>query len=271
MASKKFWLIMLAASLAFSLALTGCEQDSDDDGEGFSEPTTGQQTIKYENVDLVYEYDASIPVTDLNCEGTLENGVTCSVTNGKLTATFSTPNSSDTAELARELAWFLFDAGRQFTIMPTEKNTTVKGVIVSGLSAKVDSTSNTWAAFRRHTVSTDGETYVNENTIYHIGNESTIYYIYVDGDVTISSGKITEKDNEHDSTIYNAVNISLKKGWNLIQRDRNTKATSEDGVTITVSLSIAHTNLPWTVVVSSSITAPGVGTDKDPRLVGPGH
>ncbi|MDR1095525.1 MAG: hypothetical protein LBL31_03990 [Spirochaetaceae bacterium] len=93
------------------------------------------------------------------------------------------------------------------------------------------------------------EAYVsNSNNSHH----SKIVYIYASEDVTLSRDEkvlTNEYDNPKD-TNWDAVNLELKAGWNLVQIDtRQTWNASDYTYTKTVTVKIADKNVPWTLGV----------------------
>jgi hypothetical protein len=91
----------------------------------------------------------------------------------------------------------------------------------------------------RYEEETDMETYAHS---------SLIYYVYVDKDCRITSDLKSDKGTydggnlegqEFDIT-YNAIDLQLKKGWNLIQHNRNMTVPE----TI-ITVKIADKNIPW--------------------------
>jgi hypothetical protein len=67
---------------------------------------------------------------------------------------------------------------------------------------------------------------------------SEIYYIYVSGDITI-----TRPAKTIGNRIYNAINLSLKTGWNLVQVNR--KRPQSGGGNHIFTVKIADKDLPW--------------------------
>jgi hypothetical protein len=93
---------------------------------------------------------------------------------------------------------------------------------------------------------TDGKTYENY---------SEITYFYVSADVTISQAAYTDTDTDTDGEAkgggfdtynfkYSAINLPLKKGWNLVQEDGQT-TVSGTTVNVAYSAKIADKDVPW--------------------------
>jgi hypothetical protein len=69
-------------------------------------------------------------------------------------------------------------------------------------------------------------------------NNREIYYIYVSGDITIAREAKTIGNRS-----YNAVNLPLKTGWNLVQVDR--KRPQSGGGNHIFTVKIADKDIPW--------------------------
>jgi hypothetical protein len=79
---------------------------------------------------------------------------------------------------------------------------------------------------------------------------SSIGYVYVSKDVTLSREKSTQVSTWTDddgneqtyTTIYNKFSLSLKSGWNLVQIDNDDKATNG-----TTTVKFADKDVPWSI------------------------
>jgi hypothetical protein len=97
---------------------------------------------------------------------------------------------------------------------------------------------------------TEGET--DEKTYM---NGSSIYYVYVSGDVTLTRAAKTikeEYEGNTQTTNFADFNLSLKKGWNLIQTDESF-TSNDSGKTVagSKSVNIASNDVPWSVEIYS--------------------
>jgi ribosomal protein S4E len=71
-----------------------------------------------------------------------------------------------------------------------------------------------------------------------------IQYVYVDRDCTVTRGATswTKTDDERGTyTVkYNAIDLQLKEGWNLVQQNQNSTKTED-----TITMKIADKDIPW--------------------------
>jgi hypothetical protein len=180
-----------------------------DDG-GIGEPTTGRKTITYKDAALEGAPDGSIARTTIN------NGITFSLNGGKMYMFF--PENPSGASLVSDFknqgaGSFLGSqtVASQVTIDPS-----------SAESANIVAVPNFMVDNIKLARSLDE------------GNKgSDIIYVHVSADVTFSSNQI------NDVLSYNAFELALKTGWNLVQSDYTDT---------TVTIKIADTKIPWTVV-----------------------
>jgi hypothetical protein len=238
---KNLFLIGLAV-LAISLA--GCPTDGDDssspspstglDLPAINEQTTGRDEIRVSNAVL----KGSAAGVSLAKNDSAE-GYSFSVADGKLSFSLSTPSNpvvgKDDDYINRNLVggqgwgtWDTQDAGFMGTFVPDDAKFSIPSFYDT-----VDGQDYYLWRFKEDT----------DKTTYYIS--STINYVYVDKDCTITRDEKnwigTDEDGETWPFRYNAVNLSLKKGWNLVQIDNNT--TRELG-TYTV-VKIASQDVPW--------------------------
>lgn len=230
---KNLFLIGLAV-LAISLA--GCPTDGDDssspspstglDLPAISEPTTGQAAIKLTSVDL----EGDIPNETLTGSG---DGYSFSVAGGKLNLTLNTPSNpvvgKDTGYINKNLlGGSPPDAEFAETVVPDDAKFSIPS-----FSGTVGG--QNYYYLRRFKGETDKETY---------SISSEILYVYVDKDCTITRDEKSWPETDDDGKTWplkcNAVNLSLKKGWNLVQIDDN--STRE---LLTRTMKIASQNVPW--------------------------
>jgi hypothetical protein len=235
------------------MGMTGCDNGGgDDDDKGLNLPpiteeTKGRPTIAGESIPLEAGQGFSDDgvtqafVDSLNLPGeTNQNGVTWSVTNGKLMLSLGTPGqTSPLNEVAGSMgAW------TNVQISPAD----VAVYMVDGFEFYTEKTNgNNWERIHynvaREKSESDGKTYYRS---------SQIIYVYVSKDVTASGQKGTDEDKDGHITTYNAFNYSLKEGWNLIQMDNYETPNSE-----TRSIGIAAKNIPWTVNETGSSSGNG--------------
>jgi hypothetical protein len=223
MKTKRFFLFgLLAVLLALALVLAGCggDDESDDTDTGkITEPTTGQQTISTPagGISVTGLPQTAAPQTDEN------TGATFSITDGKFS--FTLPESPTNPRAVTEIL------GNGCSASPED----ALFVMVYGFNWEDE---NNWYSMRREsTTETGGE----------ITGESNIVYIYASKDVTVTS-PAEEYSNEYEGKTEiwrsDAVTITLKKGWNLVQTD--TSITTSGNTTTNVSTAkIATKNVPW--------------------------
>jgi hypothetical protein len=196
-----------------------------------AEETRGQTIVTGTNIALEAGHDgytggltqAFVNSLDLAGE-TNQNGVTWSVTDGKLTFSLETPSQTDTldAEKIAEMGGWT-----NIQVNPADAQAYLVGEFK--FYKEVNDGRRVYYNIERGTFQTDA------NETYY--SDSEIIYLYVSRDVAISG------QSGQDNIVYTAFNLSLKAGWNLLQKD-GYLTPNDDG---TVNMSIATKNVPWTV------------------------
>ncbi|MDR1096202.1 MAG: hypothetical protein LBL31_07415 [Spirochaetaceae bacterium] len=217
--------------VAASLTLAGCGGGGDGGDDGnlprITELTTGRETVTGKDITVSGNM---LPSLDTR---TGFNGETYSITGGKFS--FTLPESPALSP-ASELRYTLFgDDSGDYTATPD--NATF--AMVSSFYWKEGNTSY---SIRREVTKTDGATY---------RDRSEIVYVYASKDVTLSQDVknrtvSNEKDNGTSSTQWGAVNLALKKGWNLVQID-SYATVNGNNATQKTTVKIATHNVPWTI------------------------
>jgi hypothetical protein len=241
MKTKRFFLFGLPVLLlALGLALAGCGGDDDGDGggdglnlPGIDEPTTGRETIK--------SPDGGISLTGLPSsleEKTDSTGATFSVKGGKFSFELpKSPNNQNTLANNSSLRSTLFNDSQA-----TDYTTTAEEATFASVTRFSWSTGDTSYSINRRASETDEKTYEYS---------SEIVYIYVSENVTLSRAAKTSTDSQVD-----AVNLALKAGWNLVQKDRRYTVSGSTG-TEKITVKIADKNVPWTLRVHTSSGSSG--------------
>jgi hypothetical protein len=233
MKTKRFFSFgLLAVMLVYGLVLAGCDTSDEPSDEGLgvklpaiTEETTGRNGITGSNIALEAGREVTQTfVNSLTYPGeTNQNGVTWSVTNGKLSFSFGTPNQTDPldAEMVDLEDW------TNVQVSPPD----AKAYLVDDFYFRIEGTngnSGNGYYIERYKNETDDATYYRR---------SKIIYLYVSKDVTLSA-----QSGQDEHSTYTAFNLSLKAGWNLLQEDRYATPNSQ-----TLSISIATKNVPWMV------------------------
>ncbi|MDR0561970.1 MAG: hypothetical protein LBG73_04710 [Spirochaetaceae bacterium] len=232
---------MAAIALSFGLMFASCGgDDSDDSGglPGITEETTGQATITGKDIALSGD---GVPAS--LAEQTDYNGAKFSITGGKFSFTLPAAPSYLYSFSTSGLDSYLFE-DTDGDLAPTVSSADAKFTLVSYFSW--NSGSN-YYSISRQSLDTDDATYMNRNQIL---------YVYADTDVTLSRSAKTWKEDSSKSIqarassgsyTYNwgAVNLILKKGWNLVQIDSNTTVTGES-IKKSATVKIADKDVPWT-------------------------
>jgi len=190
---KLFGIAAIAAVMLF--AMTSCSGDDDDDddsGDNGGGAVTGISSLVLSG--QVYGEDDSQFKGNLNISGVYDwnsdvvNIGTGRITNGVLNYTIGTPSNS------LLISYNDLDDGYLFSPNETSSNGNVKFLAFAAL--KPDSE--------------DFDELFKANINFKSESFSQVFYIYVDGNVTISSERTT---TEYDT--INAYSLSLKKGWNI--------------------------------------------------------
>ncbi len=205
---KYFSFMAIVAIIALAFVFTACKDDDGDEEDGGSGgAVSGISSLVLSG--QVYGEDYSQFKGNLNISGVYNwygdvvNIGTGRITNGVLNYTIGTPpNSSLTSYKDLE-------DGYLFSPNETTSNGNVKIFGFSSLKTDSDEFDYLFKA--------------------NMNSESGAFYIYVDGDVTISSVKTEE---------INAFSLSLKKGWNI------GNYSNRSGLTIT----LGNTSNKWVLV-----------------------
>ncbi|MDR1106673.1 MAG: hypothetical protein LBL44_09975 [Treponema sp.] len=239
MRTKRFFLFgLLAVLLATSLVLTGCGgDDGDGDGlnlPGITEPTTGLQTVEGKDITVS---GTGMPQSLETQTG--NNGETFTISGGKFSFTLpESPPYPQALSSGYSLRYTLFgDVSGDYTATPGDATF----VMVSSFQWNAG---NTYYEINRAVTDTDMATYQDR---------SQIVYVYASKDVTLSQDADTWEDSwsegnvtETYKTQWGAVNLALKKGWNLVQIDSYETKNGND-YTQKATVKIATHNVPWTI------------------------
>ncbi|MDR3171454.1 MAG: hypothetical protein LBU17_07485 [Treponema sp.] len=247
--------------LAAIFTMTGCPTDDDggDDGgnnggldlPAITEETTGQAKIEVNGATLVGENalagkEATITIGEqtIPSYGGSEGYGTWWVNEGKFSLILNTPSDPYTEGISNWLdaeSHFFgsIEAGYEVTV--SDKSAKIVTPYFSGSSGSI-----------RYSV--DRMKYETDETTYY--NESTIQYVYVSKNVTLSREQktITDEDEDEDegqsytyNDTYSAFTLPLKAGWNLVQTDENMTLTSSSTINTTIAIKIADKDVPWTI------------------------
>ncbi|MDR1635767.1 MAG: hypothetical protein LBR93_00360 [Treponema sp.] len=238
---KSRWFLtgILGIVLVFGLALTGCPTESDDGDGGFppiNEPTTGRETVKYTDAAIsgapegltadATAIDADMGITQFTISG------------GKLTLKLETPTSLTTTIASYVSSGgylagkYLYDVNGDNAV--TVSSTDVEAVVISKFPCTAGGDPY---ELQRKWEDTDGKTY---------RYSKEIFYVYVDGNVTLTRDERKITEGEYDITSH-AFDLQLKNGWNLLQFDESFNVIAE-GVYVAIgTLKIADTDLSCTV------------------------
>jgi hypothetical protein len=228
-----FAVLLMAAIFTF----TGCPTDSDDGGDDLP-PIDGQttgittvtETVKLAAAEGVPNVTGiTIEEQTIPFDGEGASYGSWSVTDGELTLELDTPSGDNVNSSADWLEYF----GFQFFIDTTGPNAVkaepATGVNIASTGFFNSSTDDSYY-IERSKQETDEKTYMKE---------SSIVYIYVSGDITLSRGKV-----EISVGTFNAFNLPLKTGWNLVQTDTYANFTT---MSATMTIKIANEDVPWTI------------------------
>jgi hypothetical protein len=215
-------LIALAAVITFSGCPTG---DDDSSSSGETEKVTGIPAVEESGILLVPWEDLEVESVTIPSQPVPGMGDSWfQVTKGKLSFKLGTPDSLDSSMIGDvyELMFGPPAAGE---------------VEISG-SAKIK-------AFRAFHYYNDSISYYIERyhseTDNNYAKESFIYYIYVDKDCTLSRPARNWQDEERNYN-YEAVDLRLKAGWNLVQLDVGGTLPLSN---LTATAKIADKDVPW--------------------------
>ncbi len=252
--------------LALVFGFTGCDPNGDDDDDqpgndrpatglnlpAIDEPTTGLSTVTVTDYDLGDEWnDTSISdntyITVSKAGSPSESVGTWSVTAGKLALEITEAPSADATIGVADLngvnvdeygsIFGRTDAGYELTIDPTDSAARF-GIASFGYFDINDQSTR---------YDLDRSARVSDETTY--SDSSVIDYVYVSADVTITRAEKAWTETYTEGTYnmtYAAINLPLKAGWNLVQRDTYMTSNSE-----TITIKIADKNVPWELVDES--------------------
>jgi hypothetical protein len=255
MKTKRFFLFGLPVLLlALGLALAGCGGDDGDDGgdDGLNlpgigdEPTTGQKTVTGSGITVSGE---GMPQTLVEQTDNY-TGAKFSITGGKFSFTLpeNPTNPQVLADNESLLDTLFYDRDAEdYTTTPAAAS---DATFVSVTDFYWNSGSTSYSISR--------EAYKEEETYWDF---SEIAYVYVNKDVTL--GRAAKNLTDHGVEIQvGVVNLALKKGWNLVQKDGH-GTESGDTYTEAVTVKIADKNVPWTLDVYEDEPGPepSVGSD----------
>jgi hypothetical protein len=245
---KTFLLGIPALALVFGLLFTACSDGDDGDGDGLpglSGAPTGVTEIKVEGVQVTEDTraeDSYVPVyTNTAATGDVYwsgKKVGTLATGGKLTFTIGTPDDNSLTTLTADTARYLIDSDNSHALTVTPVD--VQCALLQDLT--VGDGGNKYLS--RYYTDSDGKTWMKSKSIA---------YVYVDKDVGITRAAFTsEGTQEYDgktytfANTYNAVSLSLKAGWNLIQTTQDLTATNDStNQKTTVSYTLATDEVPW--------------------------
>jgi hypothetical protein len=204
--------------------------------------STGQPGITITNAPLQGEGAAAINFPSENV-----NGNVFSVSGGKLNLTLTTPPVYGEGEQKfDDVKRYLFgseDSANWGTFDPD----TVKFCIPSFYSVQGSGSEEKRYYIERSMWETDEKT-------YNVGVQ--IVYVYVDNDCTVTrNAKTWEEsfDGTRWTLTYSAINLPLKKGWNLVQiNGQMTRESADSDVgTGTYTVKIADKDVPWVIYVET--------------------
>jgi hypothetical protein len=225
---------IIAFIVIIGFSLITCDDGSGDDnggGGGNSGATLGQETLSItdQQVYTMVENETNYSISYTNYTGSMtlnENGYTsplgtAKITNGKLNYTQTgAPNGDALVDILDLLEWGFLNA--------TASSNDVKCAIISGFY----SSSTDYSLFRGN------QSVSNINVSEQTGTMTyeEVSYIYVDKNVTITAAKVGPTPEDGVEYTYNAVNLSLTKGWNAVTSKIVSTATkSKTSVTYSVT------------------------------------
>jgi hypothetical protein len=257
---------MLALALTFGLVLTGCDDDDPDGGEkgltlpGLSGPATGITTVTVANVQVKEEIsspngtddiiDSAQTFTEVRATGF--GSKVGDITGGKLSLTLGTPAGplAAVSTLNGLQSSHLFGrtdidtgTGTSYAVTFDPANSPAQFLTIEGFGLyTAPPTGNPAFTLRREAMATDMATYMDA---------SSIIYIYVDQDVTLSRAAKTwtvpGTDENGDPLVftnkYAAISLPLKEGWNLVQTDEHMTQQGD----VDTKVKIADKDVPWLV------------------------
>ena len=232
---------MAAMVLAFGLVLAGCDNgDPKPDGGGglnlggVTEETTGRTEIEVTGATLT-----GATASDGTYSSDKGN-FSATVSSGKLSFTLGAPTSLNSiGDLNGDEDSDFFGSTKDGNAL-TISDSSAKFLTVSWFYAQISG----GYGISRRAWKTDEATYYDD---------SAITYFYVDKDVTLTRAAKTI-EFERETVSYAAINIPLKKGWNLVQTDSHSTQTSS-----AYTVKIATNDVPWSVSDNTSTPTPPPG------------
>jgi len=226
--TKLFAFIALAAVMTFTLVFTACKDDDEDkeDGGGGGAVSGISSLVLSGQVYAFGPYKGNVNISgvgNMDDWQQLNNIGTGKITNGVLNYTIGTPSGGLLIEYRYYHNEYLFSP------IETVSNNNVKFFYFDYLKADFED----YEFLLKGSLSNSSWDYIK--------------YIYVDTDVTISSLKTTETEDDYYEriTTVNAFSLSLKKGWNTVYVKEQYQYSS-DISTYTCSFSLSNpTNLYW--------------------------
>jgi len=234
-------IIALAVVIGFFAASCGDGGDSGGGGGGGGSAFLGETLTlsgqvylqKYTETSITYQkFNGDLAIDDYYYGGSGE------IKKGMFSYTIGTPNHLDTFDIDQS---FNEDNYNDITV----SNPNVSGVILSGFSTGDDNYSY---------LSKSNATGSRNSKGFSVTNES-VYYVYVDSEVTISGkGKTGTYNHTEDGMSYSSTyttknfSLALKTGWNAVYSKRTGSATITGTVykvTETEAMSLGNPSLKW--------------------------